>query len=57
MSGFNVIKNVYELINTNVLCCCKLNNTRDCDEHLLGQVSTSTGRYQLPIFGCTKVHP
>ena len=33
-----------------VVCCCKLNKTRDCDEHLLGQVSTGTGRYQLPIF-------
>ena len=26
-----------------VVCCCKLNNTRDCDDHLFGQVSTSTG--------------
>ena len=24
---------------------CKLNNTRDCDEDLLGQVSKCTGRY------------
>ena len=37
-----------------VLSCCKLNNTRDCDEHLFGQASTRTGHYQLPIFGCTK---
>ena len=22
-----------------------------------GQVSTRTGHYQLPLFGCTKVHP
>ena len=40
-----------------VVCCCKLNNTRDCDEHLFGQVSTHTGRYQLPIFRCSNVHP
>ena len=40
-----------------VVCCCKLNNTRDCDEHFFGQVSTRTGCYQLPIFRCTNVHP
>ena len=28
-----------------VVCCCKLNNSRDCDEHLFGQVSMRTGRY------------
>ena len=39
------------------VCCCTLNNTWDCDEHLFGQVSTGTGRSQLPIFGCTKVRP
>ena len=39
-----------------VICCCKLKNTRDCDKHLLGQVSTCTGHYQLPIFRCTIVH-
>ena len=39
-----------------VICCCKLNKTRDCDEHLFGQVNTCTGRYQLPIFRCTFVH-
>ena len=33
------------------------NTTGDCDEHLCGQVSTSTGRYQLLIFHCTNVHP
>ena len=27
-----------------VVSCCKLNNTRECDEHLFGQVSTCTGR-------------
>ena len=37
-------------------CCCRLNNTRVCDEHLFGQVSTCTGHYQLPIFRCTNVH-
>ena len=40
-----------------VVCCCKLNNTGDCDEHLFGQVRTRTGCYQLPIFRCTNVHP
>ena len=44
-------------MNTIVVCCCKLKNTRDCDEHLFGQVITCTGRYQLPIFRCTNVHP
>ena len=39
---------------TTVVCCCKLNNTWNCDEHLFRQVSTSTGRYQLLIFGCTE---
>ena len=29
-------------------CCCKPNNTRDCEEHLFGQVNTWTGCYQLP---------
>ena len=37
-----------------VVCCCKLNNTQDCGKHLFRQVSTPTGHYQLPIFGCTK---
>ena len=32
---------------TPVVCCRKLNNKRDCDAHLFGQVSTCTGRYQL----------
>ena len=27
------------------------------DQHLFRQVSTCTGRYQLPIFHCTIVHP
>ena len=36
--------------------CCKLIKTWDCDEHLFRQVSAWTGRYQLPIFRCTKVH-
>ena len=40
-----------------VVCCCKLNITRDCDEHLFGQVFTCIGRYQLPIFHCTNAHP
>ena len=40
-----------------VVCCCKLDNTRDCDEHLFRQVSTCTGCYQLPIFHCTKCAP
>ena len=40
-----------------VVCCCKLNKTRVCDEHLFGHVSTCTGRYQMPIFCCTNVHP
>ena len=40
-----------------VLCCCKLNYTRDCDEHLFEQVKTCTGYYQLPIFCSTNVHP
>ena len=39
-----------------VVCCCKLNNTCVCDEHFFRQVSTRTGRYQLPIFCCTNVH-
>ena len=26
-----------------VVCCCKLNNTQVCDEHLFRQVSTCTG--------------
>ena len=33
-----------------VVCCCKLNNTWDCDAQLFLQVSTHTGHYQLPIF-------
>ena len=39
-----------------VVCCCKLNNTRVCDDHLFGQVSTFTSRNQLPKFCCTSVH-
>ena len=33
-----------------IVCCCKLNNTRDCDEHLFRQVSTRTGRFNCPYF-------
>ena len=36
-------------IEYTVVCCCKLNNTWVCDEHFFGQVSTCTGRNQLPI--------
>ena len=39
-----------------MLCVFKPNNTRDCNEHLFGQVSTRTGRYLLPIFRCINVH-
>ena len=53
----SVTKNFRILHHHSVVCCCKLNNTRDCDERLFGQVSTLTGRYQLPIFHCTNVHP
>ena len=38
----------YYLI-TCVICCCKLNKTRDWDEHLFKQVCTHTGHYQLSI--------
>ena len=41
---------------TIVVCCCKLNKTPDCDEHLFGQINTCTGRYQLPLFRCTILH-
>ena len=27
-----------------------------CDEHLFGQVNTSTGHNQLPILHCTNMH-
>ena len=37
--------------------CSKLNNTRDCDKHLFGQVSTCASRYQLSILRCSNVHP
>ena len=40
-----------------VVCCCKLSNTRVSDEHLFRQVSTPTGRNQLPIFCSTNFHP
>ena len=36
-----------------VVRCCKLNNTRICDEHLFGQVSTPTGRYHFVAQFCT----
>ena len=36
------------------VCCCRLNNTSVCDEHLFRQVSTCLGHDQLPIFHCTK---
>ena len=39
-----------------VKCCCRLNNTQVCDEHLFVQVCTCTGRNHLPIFHCTNVH-
>ena len=26
-----------------VVCCCRLNTTQVCDDHLFGQVSTHTG--------------
>ena len=45
------------LANPLVVCCYKLNSTWDCDEHLFREVSTHTGRYQLPIFRCTNLHP
>ena len=45
-----------QLLSPIVVCCCKLNNTWDCDEHLFGQVSTCTGGYQLLIFCCKIVH-
>ena len=44
------------LQNKIVVCCCKLNNIRICDEHLSGQDSTHTGLYQLPAFRCPIVH-
>ena len=44
---------IIQMINLVVVGCCKLNKTRDCDEHLLRQISAHTGRYQLPIFRCT----
>ena len=37
-----------------VVCCCKQNNTLVCDDHLFGQVSTCTGRYQLHAQMCTR---
>ena len=39
--------------NIIVVCCCKLNHTRVCDELLFGQVSTCIGCNQLSIFCCT----
>ena len=36
--------------NTCVVCCCKLNKTQFCDDHLFRQVSTQTGHYQLPNY-------
>ena len=45
-----------KIVNESVVCCCKLNNTQDCDEHLFGQVKTHTGRYQPPLFCCTILH-
>ena len=41
--------NVLPVLIHCVVCCFKLNNKRDWDEHLFGQVSTHTGRYQLSI--------
>ena len=40
---------VLDLKMTFVVCCCKLKNTRVCDEHLFRQVSTQTGLNQLAI--------
>ena len=45
-----------QLLSPFNVCCCKLNNTRVCDEHLFRQVGTSTSHNQLPIFHCTNVH-
>ena len=42
--------NRFDFAQIIVECCCELNNTRDCDEHVFGQVSTLIGHYQLPIF-------
>ena len=58
MSGINWLAYIYIYITIHsVVCCCKLNNTQVCDEHLFGQVSTCTGRNQLPKFRCRNVHP
>ena len=37
-----------------VVCCCKLNNTRICGEHLLTSPNTNTGFYQLPDAAASK---
>ena len=37
-----------------VVCCCKLNNTQICDEHLLTSPNTNTGCYQLPDAAASK---
>ena len=34
-----------QLQNASVVCCCKLKNTRGCDEHLFGQVINSPYSY------------
>ena len=41
----------------NVVCCCKLNNAQDCDEHLYMYRSYRSRSGQLPIFHGTNVHP
>ena len=51
-----ILKLVWNIFLTVIVCCCKLNNIHVCDEHLFGQVSIRTGRYQLPIFRCIFVH-
>ena len=40
----SVEKNELKFLLKTDVSCCKLNNTRDCDEHLFGQVSTPTAR-------------
>ena len=46
----------HNFLKSTVLCCCKLNNTQVCDEHLFQQISTHTGPNQLPIFRCTNAY-
>ena len=44
-----------KIVNESVVCCCKLNNTQDCDEHLLVNLYPKERRFSTSLQNSIKV--